>query len=307
MTALRRFIAAIAAGLTAATMAARPGQAIDYQPGDWIPFPPGTNVAMGYYEFSTHSQYNSTITGTAKSNTDLYSNIGLARYIYYNEIFGHPFDLDVIQPFGRLTDGKIDGYRLGNASGAGDLILSPGFWFISRPEQRQWLSAATYTSVPVGSYDNDRALNLGNNRWQNDLQGDLTLGLGDKFTFDVSADWTYYGDNDNFGTGHQKLTRNSTYAAYAWLSYDVTDVVRRGLPGASNASISIGYAGLLGGEQKIARIDNGMKTREDQLRLTCMMFVSPTWQCLVSVGHDIDVSGQFKQSFGLTLRVAKTF
>jgi len=38
-----------------------------------------------------------------------------------------------------------------------------------------------------------------------------------------------------------------------------------------------------------------------------MMFLSPTWQGLVSVNHDIDASGQFKQNFGLTLRIAKMF
>ena len=271
-------------------------------PFQWEPTSP-----CGYYDYGADNQYNSTITGTAKKNTDLQVNIGIARYIYYNEVFGHPFDVDVIQPFGSLSDGRIDGYRLGDASGAGDLILSPGFWFINRPERRQWLSAATYTSIPTGTFDSRRSLNLGKNRWQNDLQGDLTQGLSDKSTLDVSADWTYYGDNDKAGTGHQKLTQNSTYAIYSWLCYDVTDVVRRSWPGASNAEVSFGYAGLFGGKQTIAGIDDGTKTREDQLRLTYMMFLSPTWQGLVSVNHDIDASGQFKQNFGLTLRIAKMF
>lgn len=309
MTALRRHISAINGGLAALTLGAPFGWAIDYQPFDWAPLPPGTNVVMGYYEFGLHDEYNNKVAGTFKNNTHLYNDLGVARYLYYGEdlIFGHQWDVNVLLPFGSLTDGKIDGHMLGNASGIADPVASAGFWFINRPEQRQFFSAADYITLPIGTYDEHRPLNLGANRWQNDIQADFMQGFGDKFTLDVSADWVYYGDNDEAGTGHQKLTQKSTYGAYTWLSYDVTDVLRRSLPNASNASISIGYAGLFGGEQKIAGRSNGAKTREDQLRLTYMMFLSPTWQGLVSVSHDIDASGQFKQNFGLMLRIASLF
>ena len=301
-------MSAIIAGLAAMTGAPL-SQAIDYQPFDWVPLPPGTNVAMAYYEFGSHDAYSSTITGTTKSNTHLHNNLGIARYLYYGKdgIFGHQWDVNVLLPFGSLTDGKINGHRLGNASGLADPVISAGFWFINRPEQKQYLSAADYLTLPIGTYRKRQPLNLGNNRWENQLQVDFTQGLTDKFTLDVSADWTYYGDNNQAGTGNQKLTQNATYEAYAWLSYDLTDVVRRVLPGASNASISTGYAGIFGGAQNVAGIRNGSKTREDQLRLTYMMFLTPTWQGLLSVSHDVAVTGQFEQNFGLTLRIAKLF
>ena len=49
------------------------------------------------------------------------------------------------------------------------------------------------------------------------------------------------------------------------------------------------------------------KNREDQLRLTYSQFVTLTWQILISASHDVSVSGQFKQDFGITLRIAKLF
>ena len=264
---------------------------------------------MGYYEFGLHDEFNSTITGTASHNTSLYSDLGIARYLYYgqNMIFGNPWDVNIMLPFGSLTDGKIDGDRIGNASGIGDPIVSAGYWLINRPEQRQWLSAADYVTIPVGTYSRGRLLNIGGDRWVNQLQADWTQGVADKLTLDMSVDWTYYGDSDEAGTGRQKLTQTSTFETYAWLSYDVTDLVRTWLPTASNAFISVGYAGIFGGAQKIAGVNDGLKTREDQLRMTYMMFVSPTWQGLVSVSHDVNVSGGFKEGFGLTLRVAKLF
>jgi hypothetical protein len=70
-----------------ATVVPSPCRAIDYQPFDWIPAAPGTNVVMGFYDFGAHNEFNSTISGTAKSNTNLDTHIGIARYLHYSEIF----------------------------------------------------------------------------------------------------------------------------------------------------------------------------------------------------------------------------
>src|ERR1700758_3446890 len=97
-----------------------------------------SNVAMGYYEYGAHT-FNGTITGTANNNANLDSHIGIARYLHYSEISEQPYVLDVILPFGALTDGKIDGKRVGDASGVGDPIASAGYWFIDEPQQKRYL------------------------------------------------------------------------------------------------------------------------------------------------------------------------
>ena len=38
-----------------------------------------------------------------------------------------------------------------------------------------------------------------------------------------------------------------------------------------------------------------------------MQFITPKWQGLISINHDVAVSGQFKQDFGLVLRVVRLF
>lgn len=302
-------LATICAGLVIQIMGLAQASAIDYQPFDWVPMRPGTSVAMGYYEFATFDDYNNTITGTSKSNTHLYSDIGIARYLYYGDhyLFDRPWVLDFILPFGTLTDGKINGYRLGNASGVGDPMVSAGYWLLNQPEQRRWLSIVEFLTLPLGTYDKGKTLNLAGNRWQNDFQADFTQGLLKKFTIDVSGDWIHYWDNTEAGTGNQTLRQNSTFGAYAWLGYDVTSTVKKVMPGASNAFVAIGYAGLFGGRQNLDGIYTGAKTREDQLRLTYSQFVTRTWQILISASHDVSVSGQFKQDFGITLRIAKLF
>jgi hypothetical protein len=264
---------------------------------------------MGYYEFATYNEYNNTITGTSRGDTHLSSDIGIARYLYYGKhyLFGEPWVLDFILPVGALNDGKINGHRLGNAFGVGDPVVSIGFWFLNQPEHKRWISTADYITLPIGSYDNHKALNLGGNRWQNDLQADFMQGFLNKFTIDVSADWIHYWENTEAGTGNQTLSQDATFGAYAWLSYDVSSTVQKVMPTASNAFLAIGYAGLFGGKQELDGINTGAKTREDQIRLTYSQFIAPTWQILISASRDVSVSGQLKQDFGMTLRIAKLF
>jgi len=303
-----RKLLAIPAALAAA-IASSPSQAIDYFPLDWVPAPRGTHLLTLYGEFGEHDSYNNTIAGTFSDDTSLDSQIGIARYIHYSKgsLFGHQWDWNVIVPFGTLRDGEIGGQSLGSASGLADPVASVGYFLINKPESKRYLTFAPYITIPIGSYDRNEPLNLGGNRWVYNFQGNLTQGIGEKFKIDVSAGWTWYGDNNEAGNGHQKLTQATSYELYGWLVYDVTDGVRHAWQGASNASLSLGYMGLFGGEQKIDGIPNGQKVRQDQLRLAYMMNFSPTFQGLVTVGRDVHVEGQFKQNFGLNVRFAKAF
>jgi hypothetical protein len=83
--------------------------------------------------------------------------------------------------------------------------------------------------------------------------------------------------------------------------------MRRAMPSLGNASLSAGYAGTFGGFQKLDGVLNGSQTKEQQIRFTYEQFVAPKWQLLLSVNHDISVSGQFKQNFGLIFRVTRVF
>jgi hypothetical protein len=310
MRMLRRQTVTVCAGLVLAIAETAPSRAIDYQPFDFVPAAPGTVMVMSYYEYGTRNELNNTITGTAKNNTGLQSQIGILRPLYYNEVLGYPYLLEFLLPFGAEYNGKINGVHLGDASGVPDPILSGTFWPLSRPELKSWISISDWLSVPIGTYNKERALNLGNNRWQNDIQLDLTQGLHgplNKVTFDVATDWIYYGNNPNAGNGHQTLFQDDTYNVYTWISYDISDIVRRAAPSLGTGTISAGYAGTFGGQQRLDSVVTGSQTKEQQIRFTYEQFVAPTWQVLLSVNHDVSVSGQFKQNFGLVFRLTKVF
>ncbi len=116
----------VATVFAVAMLSTTPCLALDYQPFDWVPAPPNTNIVMGYYAYGGHDDFNNTITGTAKNNSNLESEIGVARYLHYSEVLGHPLVLDFVVPFGALTEGKVDGHRLGNASGIAPMSSRPG-------------------------------------------------------------------------------------------------------------------------------------------------------------------------------------
>lgn len=271
----------------------------DYLPFDWVPLPKGFQVVMVYYVYGRRSQFNNTITGNATGGTHLDSNIGIVRYVYYM----NGWDVNVVVPFGGLTDGKISGTSLGSASGGGDPIVSVGGWMIRNSEKKRFLSIAEYVTLPIGTYDKHQALNIGSNRWQSDLQPNLTQGFLRKFTIDLSGDWVYYGDNNQAGAGNQTLSQSSSYGAYGWFSYETTSLRRSKLP----SFVSIGYLGDFSGGQKLDGVSTGAKTGEQQIRGSYTHFITPTWQIVASASHDIAVSGQFKQDFGLTLRLGKVF
>lgn len=288
-------------------MGSAPCRAFDFQPFDWVPANPGTNVLLNYYEYGKHDEFNNSMSGTVSYGTSLDSHIGVVRYLHYDAIFDHPYIIDLIVPYGALSNGKIGGEKLRSASGVADPVASFGYWLINQPEQQRYLSGVVFVTLPIGTYDKGRALNLGGNRWQTDVQVDFTQGFLDKFTIDVSGDWVSYGNNNEAGDGSQLLSQNATYDAYAWLSYDVTSTVRRAMPAAVQASLSIGYAGTFGGRQKLDGMRTGARTEEQQIRISYSQFITRQWQGTVSFSHDVTASGQFKQNFGLLLRVAKLF
>jgi len=302
MNAIRRAISMFASGLLATSLSV-PCRAIDYQPFDWVPLPPRTSVAMLYYQFATRSELDNTISGRISADTRLDSHLGIARYLYYQEALGVPYVLDVLLPFGTLRNGKIGGVDLGHASGLGDPTLSLGFWMVNQPQAKRYASAVSFLTLPLGSYEEGRPLNIGSHRFQHDLQADFTQGIWGRLTLDLSADWIWYGPNDRAGSGRQRLRQDSSFGTYAWLSMDTTSLWLSPLPSA----ISVGYAGIYGGKQRFDGVETGAETGEQQLRVSYAQFVTRSLQALLSLSRDVSVRGQFKQDFGLLARMAAIF
>ena len=289
--------------LMIALAAVVPCRAQEYSAGDWISMPAGTNVQMVYYDFASRSQLNNTTAGDVP-HSHLNSDIGISRFMHFDKFLGHTVAIQGILPFGSLNDARIDGQKLSNASGVGDPIIAGGMWLLNDTKHDRYLSFVNFVSVPIGSYDKHSALNLGSHRWQNALEWDYTQIFSKKVMVDLAVSDLHAWDNHEAGAGNQTLTQNETFSTYSWIGYNVAPLLKRPtLP----AWISVGYSGNYNGVQRLDGVRTGAAAGAQTIKMGYSQFITPKWQGLVQVSHDVDTRGQFKQKVGVFVRIARVF
>ena len=270
----------------------------EIEPFEFTPAPAGTNLLLGYYVYGHDTAYNIAGKGGATiKDSGLEVNIGVARYVHFFDLGGHPAGVQIYQAFGSESGGHIDSERLGSAFGAQNTVLSAFFWPYANQANKTYLVLTGFIYPPDGTYDPHSAINLGDNRLDGDVQIGLTKGIGDHFAFDAEFDTEFYGSNNNATPLGGTLNQNPTYRGQLWLNWSWTKAF----------TTSIGWEGFFGGRQQINGTFTGAESYEQRLRAAAILFVSPTLQTLVELNHDVAHSGNFKQDFGATLRLLKIF
>lgn len=271
--------------------------AIDIEPRDYIPAPSGTNLIALYSLFDDYGPLNIARGPTIRSATDVHSYLEILRYIYYGDIEGRSYALQLVLPTG-TAHGEIAGQKLPSVAGIGDILVAAGVSLLPHPEPDMNVGIVSYTSLPTGNYAPERVLNLGANSWSEDVQFGYTQGMvGDNVWFDFAADIVAYGTNAQAGPSRQPLLQQTTYQLQSWLS----------LASSPTSLVSVGYSALLGGTESLGGLPNGVKTQSQQIRAAYTQVLSPSFQILGSISHEINVVGGFKQTFGLTIRAAYFF
>ncbi|MCP3137664.1 transporter [Pyxidicoccus xibeiensis] len=88
------------------------------------------------------------------------------------------------------------------ASGVGDITYIPtiGYGIVQNAETgtHTWFAFTPYLTLPTGSYNSDRFLNIGSNRWT--VRPQLVVGqrFMKAFTLEAMANVAIHGDNDEF-------------------------------------------------------------------------------------------------------------
>ena len=270
-------------------------RAIDIFPRDYIPLPDGTNVTAFYYQYSHSDALNLAGDGTITHRTNLQSNSGVWRQIYYGDLGDHAWAAQLVLPFGTVN-GEIAGAHLPSASGLGDVLASWGISLLPRQPDRN-LAIVLYTSFPTGNYQSGKPLNVGSNRLNFDTQIGYSQAIGKQFWFDAAADAILYTLNHDAGPGQATLSQQPSYQMQLWLSY-VPEL---------RSLISVGAAAQFGGAQSVNQISTGLKTESGQIRLAYWFAVTPAFQVGGVLSHDLYVVGGFRQTMGLTLRTAWLF
>ncbi|MBW0448300.1 transporter [bacterium M00.F.Ca.ET.228.01.1.1] len=268
--------------------------AVEVDPGDYEQYPAGATIGVLYYNYSATNAYYSN--GNKTSDFDLQSNIGTARLLHVFKLTDRlTIDPQFLLPFGHIS-GFGNASALGSTTGVGDLILTAPLKL--RLNDAKDIAAATvYLYVPTGSYNQNRALNFGANRWSMDFQAAYIKHFSPHWALDLVGDAIWYGNNTSYGASGVTQHQRMSYSAQAMVRY-MPD------PG---TSIGLGLTQLWGGQTSVDGVGNNDALRTTRMRLTASKFVTRADQVQIQLGTDLSVKNGPKDSVLVGLRYAHIF
>lgn len=274
-----------------------PAQAFEIEPDEYIPAPAGTTALFNYFLYGDHLSYHPVGAPAATRGTGLTSTVGLARVTQFLDIGAVRALVEVLQPYGGLSDAHINGTNYPGSSGIGDTTLAIAFWPYRNDVTQTYIGIGTYVTLPDGQYNGAQAINLGSHRFAFDPQLAYHQGLGTHWSFGLTGDYIFYGDNKDAGPGLGTLSERGTLQLQAFLNYAWT----KGIVS------SLGYEGETGGQVYQANTPLATKTAFQEIRFVNSYAVTPSFQLLGELNHQFSNEGGFKQDFGVTLRALYTF
>lgn len=280
---------------TAAVSAVSGAHAVDVDAGDYTALPAGTNLGLLYFQHAQRDKLYSA-GDRVPINPGLDSDVGILRGVHFMDIGGFIVDPQFLLPFGKLK-GKDDLSALGSGSGTADLILAATTWLVNDAKARTYFGITPFLFLPTGTYDRNKSLNLGENRWKFALQGGYITGLTDAITMDLIGDVTVFGENDDFGPTSQTLKQKSQFQGQAYLRYNIN-------PG---FDLRAGLSYTAGGETKVDGVSQNDRLATSKFTLGGSYFVGPKTQVMVNYGQDIKVRQGLKESGRINLRLLQIF
>jgi hypothetical protein len=168
------------------------------------------------------------------------ANMAIAGYAKIFPLFERSAMVALLVPMGRIS-GEVtyDGKTLVNesASGFGDPMIEFNLNILGPPVQKNIPDAMRYEpgfsvdlladlALPIGEYDNDQQLNIGQNRWYGRLGMPIIYQLGpwvpgQRTTLELLPAVWLFGDNDDF-VG-QTMETDPLFQVDAHLSRDFTE------------------------------------------------------------------------------------
>jgi len=306
----------------------------DYTGGS---LPTGTFLALQYAGFA-HSDAFIDPSGNQVPNSHSTFLEEYQRFVYFSQLGGHPFVLQAALPFQNLTDVNVP--TLPNnqvGEGFADPVLFFSYFFISDAKTQRWLGFTDYNYLPLGNYDNTKALNLApDHQYTNVPEIGYTEGLA-KFSpslkgvfFDFVGNASFHTDGNNpinFGIPvplspigpvvpgsltYDKLTQTPSYDVKAFLRYEPSTFT----------FVSLGIEKSWGGEQTVTNgrvialggavvVPQGpLALSEDDYLRGHIQFQFPLARDFTIGGdifHDFQSVGGFREDIGAEIRLTKFF
>jgi hypothetical protein len=209
--------------------AATQAHAGEIEPRAYVNTPVGINFLLAGYAYSDGGL--STTGSSPIKDAQLRMNTGVLAFARSLDVWGKSGKIDVILPYSGLSgDAMVDGQRKERqVSGFHDPLMRFSVNFYGAPalsveefanyQQDLIIGASVQVSAPLGQYDPERLVNLGNNRWfiKPDIGISKAWGL---FALELSTGVLFFTDNDDF-FGGKTLEQDPIYTTQAHLTYSI--------------------------------------------------------------------------------------
>jgi len=183
-----------------------------------------------------------------------------------------------------------------SAQGMGDLRLGGTYWLNRDREKREYLAANMFVILPTGSYDQNRLINIGENRWKWVLGGGWMQPLGEKWIIDVAPEIVFYGKNPRYLVSHT-LEQNISSALTGYLRYRITP----------QWQLMAGAQLNRGGETIIDGVDQHNAPENTRLSIGTIFVTEKQRQWQLRLSQDTSTESGFKTTSELVLRYSLVF
>jgi hypothetical protein len=234
--------------------------ASEIEPRSFVNTPVGSNFLLVGF---THSEGGlSTPASSPLSDAELNIDSGVLALARTLDVGGNSAKIDAIFPYSGLSgEALVSGQPVGReVSGLNDPLLRFSLNFVGAPalsmaefsryQQDLVIGASLQVSVPVGQYDPEKLVNLGNNRWSVKPKLGLSKTWG-ALILELSAAATVFTKNDNyFGGG--SFEQDTVYSSQVHATYSF----RRGLWAALSTTYDYGGTTYVNGVTTGDRLGN---------------------------------------------------
>ncbi|NWG13731.1 MAG: transporter [Acidobacteria bacterium] len=173
------------------------------------------------------------------ADADVEATVAVVGYAKMLPLFDRTFTVAILEPVGRISgELTVAGNSYGqSATGFGDPMLEVGINLIGpkalksipdilRYEPKFSLDLIVDVAFPIGEYDSDQPLNLGQNRWYGRVGVPIVWQIGPwvpgrRTTFEVLPSVWFFSDNDDY-VGHT-LSTDPLFQVEAHLTRDFTE------------------------------------------------------------------------------------
>ena len=199
----------------------------EIEPRAYANTPVGINFLLAGYVYSEGGL--STAGSSPIKDAQLEMHTGVLAYARSLDVWGNSGKIDVILPYSALSGtATVAGQpRERDVSGFNDPRFRFSVNFYGAPalslqefenyQQDIIVGASVQVSAPLGQYDNDKLVNLGNNRWF--IKPDIGISKAwGGLSLELSAGVYFFSKNDDF-FGGKTLEQDPIYTAQAHVTY----------------------------------------------------------------------------------------